>query len=348
VLVVVAAVAVGWASQGGNRAVARAGKQAVVSAKKDDKRPAGLIPAVESRIMPWSLAAPLSRMVVEPSTGNQLTVLGGYDGETSATGVYDLDTTDGQLRLVGNLAQPTHDAAGAVLGGRDLVIGGGDVASVSAVQALVPGAGAPTATTIGQLSAPRSDCVSVSIGPMVYVVGGYDGTNGDPTVLSTVDGTTYLSVAMLPVPVRYPAVAVLDGDIYVIGGEVVGGSDNGAATRDVQLVDPLTGSARVLTSMPQPLEGASAFTLAGHIYVAGGNTPSTGSGTNTSPAIWAFDPLTRRMLRAGTLRVAVSNAGFAVLGTTAWLVGGETGGVVSSAVQMFRPDSRLGTAGALR
>lgn len=348
VLVVVAAIAVGWASQGAKPAATRPGKQTVVRAKKSDQQTAGLIPDVDAQIMPWSLAAPLSRMVVEPSTGTRLTILGGYDGAASAAGVYALDTTDGQLRLVGNLAQPTHDAAGAVLGGRDLVIGGGDVASDPGVQALVPGPGAPTATTIGRLPAARSDCVAVSVGPKVYVVGGYDGTNGDPSVLATVDGTTYLSVGILPLPVRYPAVAVLGGSIYVIGGEVVGGPDNGAATGDIQVVNPLTGSAHILTSMPQPIEGASAFTIAGHIYVAGGNTPSTGSRTNTSPAIWAFDPLTRRMLRAGTLRVAVSNAGFAVLGTTAWLVGGETGGVVSSAVQMFRPDPRLGTAGAVR
>ncbi len=179
-------------------------------------------------------------------------------------------------------------------------------------------------------------------------MGGYDGSNGDPTVLATKDGRNYLSVARLPMPVRYPAVAALNGSIYVIGGEIVGGSNNGEASRDIQLVNPLTGSARVLASMPQALEGASAFTVAGHIYVAGGNTPSTGSGVNTSPAIWAFDPLTHKMLRAGTLRVAVSNAGFAVIGTTAWLVGGETEGVVSSAVQMFRPDPSLGNAGDVR
>jgi N-acetylneuraminic acid mutarotase len=167
-------------------------------------------------------------------------------------------------------------------------------------------------------------------------VGGYDGISGDPTVLATTDGRTYLSVASLPVAVRYPAVAALGGRIYVIGGEVVGGPDNGEASRDIQLVDPQTGSARVLMSMSEPLEGASAFTISGHIYVAGGNTSSGSSAKSTSPAIWAFDPLTQKMLRAGTLRVAVSNAGFAVLGTTAWLVGGETDGVLSTAVQMLR------------
>jgi len=302
---------------------------------------------VEAEVLPWSLTAPLSRMVIEPSTDMHLTVLGGYDGASSAGGVYDLDTTDGHLKLVGSLVQPTHDAAGAVLAGRDLVMGGGETASIAAVQALRPGAGAPAATTISELPGPRSDCDAVSIGETVYLIGGYDGSTGDPEVLDTTDGVRYGTVASLPVPVRYPAVAVLDGMIYVIGGETVGGPANGEATRDIQLVDPLTGSARVVASMPQPLEAAAAFAVAGHLYVAGGNTAPSASETDTSSAIWAFNPLTRKVLRAGTLRVAVSNAGFAVIGTTAWLIGGETDGVVSAAVQMFQPDPRLGAAGAI-
>ncbi len=123
-LTTVVAVAVVLTTQAGNPAATRAEKQAVGKPKEDHKSPPGMIPDVESKVLPWSLAAPLSRMVVEPSAGTQLTVLGGYGGESSADGVYDLDTTNGHLTLVGNLAVPTHDAAGAVLGSRDLVIGG--------------------------------------------------------------------------------------------------------------------------------------------------------------------------------------------------------------------------------
>ena len=42
----------------------------------------------------------------------------------------------------------------------------------------------------------------------------------------------------------------------------------------------------------------------------------------------------------------VSHAAAAVTGSTAWIVGGESGGTVVSAVQMLRPDRAFGTAGA--
>lgn len=310
------------------------------------KRPV-VIPAVKADLLPWRLAAPLSRMVVEPSSGSNLTVLGGYEGGVSAAGVYALDTADGKLTLVGNLALPTHDAAGALIDGRDVLFGGGDTVSDGVVQAFAPTAGEPTAATIGQLPDARSDCVAVSIGRVAYVVGGYDGLSGDAAVLDTTDGMTFRTAATLPVPVRYPAVSTIDGKIYVFGGAAVGGPDNGRPVGEIQVINPSTGSAQVIGTMPEALEGASAVTIQGHVYIAGGDSASTGTTTpnSSSPTIWAFDAVTDRMLRAGSLRVAVSYAGIAVTGTAAWVVGGETNGVATSAVQMFAPDPGLGAAG---
>jgi hypothetical protein len=42
----------------------------------------------------------------------------------------------------------------------------------------------------------------------------------------------------------------------------------------------------------------------------------------------------------------VSHAGVAVIGSTAWIIGGESGGALVSAVQMVRPNRDFGTAGA--
>ena len=72
----------------------------------------------------------------------------------------------------------------------------------------------------------------------------------------------------------------------------------------------------------------------------------SGAGGSAVSTIWAFDPATRRLLPAGRLQVPVSHAGVAVTGSTAWIVGGESGGAVVSAVQMLRPDRAFGTAGA--
>jgi len=48
------------------------------------------------------------------------------------------------------------------------------------------------------------------MGPVTYILGGYDGNEGDPQVLATTDGSHFATVAQLKVAVRYPAVALID------------------------------------------------------------------------------------------------------------------------------------------
>jgi hypothetical protein len=81
-----------------------------------------------------------------------------------------------------------------------------------------------------------------------------------------------------------------------------------------------------------------------------GSTGATGNdsttGTHTVSSIWAFNPLTRQTLTAGHLQIPISHSSVAVLGRTAWFVGGESNGTQVSAVQMLTPNRRFGTAGA--
>ena len=299
------------------------------------------MPAAESGALPWSLAAPLSREVLLPGPGaGQLTILGGLTaGGGSATGVYTLSTTNGALTYAGSLVGPLHDASGAVLGGRDMVFGGGTTASSAAVQTLPAALGA--AVLGGTLPQPRSDSSAVVIAGTAYIVGGYSGASFDPAVLATTDGSSFTVVTSLPVPVRYPAVAALGGQIYVFGGQTA----TGEPTAAVQLIDPATRSAKVVGTLPEPVTGASAATLHGVLYVMGGETSAAG-GTSPNPSIWAFDPATGRALGAGALRVPVAHASIATLGQRAWLVGGETATGPVAAVQMLTPNLGFGTAGA--
>ena len=64
------------------------------------------------------------------------------------------------------------------------------------------------------------------------------------------------------------------------------------------------------------------------------------------PAIWAFDPATKRLLPAGQLQVPVSHAAVAVTGSTAWIVGGESGGAWSQRCRCCALTAAFGTAGA--
>ncbi|MHB8394547.1 MAG: outer membrane protein assembly factor BamB family protein [Candidatus Dormibacteria bacterium] len=302
--------------------------------------PPAALPAAESGLLPWSLPNPISREVVLAGpAASQVSILGGLTATGgSASGIYTLSTTNGALAQAGTLLGPVHDASGAILAGREIVFGGGTVASSAVVQAVPTTLG--TATSTGKLPQARSDSAATVIGGVAFVVGGYDGSTFDSEVLATTNGSSFQPVASLPVPVRYPAVASLGGLIYVFGGQTA----NGLVSAQIQVVNPATHAARVLGTMPEPNTGAVAMNIGGTIYVAGGNT-SAASGTAPIATIWAFMPATSQLLAAGSLRVPVAHAGAAVLSDRAWIIGGETAQGAVSSVQMLTPNAKFGAAG---
>ena len=336
-----------------------------------DKAAPPSLPAAESGLLPWHMAEPLSREVVAARSGGQLIVLGGLAaGSASADAVYAVRTATGAVRQIGRLTVPLHDAAAAVSGGRALVFGGGSPVTVGTVQSF-PLLGGSAATDVGSLPAPRSDAQAVTIGATTYLVGGDDGSKPDAGVLATTDGRTYLKVAALPVPVRYPAVAALGGQIYAFGGQAITGPHAGEPVSIIQAVDPAKRTAAIIGDLPEPLLGAMAVTVHGELLVAGGESPAaerpvpglgatqltgqptagsategSSSPTRTVSTIWAYDPASKRLLAAGRLQVPVSHAAVAVTGATAWIVGGESDGTQVASVQMIRPDRAFGTAGA--
>ena len=323
-------------------------------------------PGVTATLLAWRLPVPVSRAVVLTGPGTDLVVAGGLTPSgASGNAAFLLSTRTGALHLVAGLASGVYDASGAVLAGRDVVLGGYGPASGAAstggtgtgasgagaeavpmVQiftapsgAAVPASAVPMATATAALPQPRAGSKTVTIGTTGYVVGGAAGASADGEVLATTDGRTFRAVAALPVAVEYPAVAALGGYIFVFGGTTVTGRTGagtavkaGTPVDDIQRVAPATGQATVVGHLPTTLEGASAATLGGHIYVAGGWTGLTLQGT-----IWGYEPATATMVVAGHLARPVSFSGLAVIGSTAWLVGGQSAGRPVATVQKFGP-----------
>jgi hypothetical protein len=299
------------------------------------------IPAVEAGVMPWQLAAPISReVVVGTSTKGQLLIAGGLEASgSSAAGIFSLGTADGDLRALGSLALPTHDAAGALVGDQALVFGGGTTAPSATVQRF---SATGTLLAPGSLPQARADATATTVGATAYIVGGYDGAKLDPQILSTSDGLHFRAVAKLPVPVRYAATASLKGKIYVFGGQ----DGAGEPVPTVQVINLRARSASVAGKMPLALAGAVAVNLDGQIYVIGGNAGLRGTSAEPVRTIYAFVPAKDRFLIAGHLMVAVSNAAAAVQHGKAWLVGGEeAGGAATAAVQLIEPNLAFGHAG---
>jgi hypothetical protein len=265
----------------------------------------------------WTLPAAVSRPVVLPSrTG--FVVLGGLaTGDTSTSRVVQVDPASGDSRVAGALAVAVHDSAGAVIGGRFFVFGGGSASSVPVVQAWTAG----SATAMASLPDARSDLSAATLARTTYLVGGYDGSAMTPAVLATTDGLTFRQVARLAIPVRYAAVAGIGTTLWVVGG-VTSTSEGGTTETDaVQKVDLVSGLVTVTGRLPEPMGHATALTLDGQIFVLGGR-----SGTVPSATILRLDPASGALTPAGDLPQAVSDAGSVAVGGVGYLVGGEVTG----------------------
>ncbi len=315
-------------------------------------RPTRSVPVtrVVAALATWRLGAPISRAVVAAATGpgsHQLIILGGTTtGGLTASGAFALDVTTGTLTQVGDLMTTLDDAVGAVIGGQ-VVVFGGTTATLSqpttSVQALSAaqsagsapsGSSVPTSTALGTLPQPRAAAAAVTAGATTYIVGGADRPESD--ILATIDGRHFNVVASLPVPVQFPAVAASGGKLFVFGGVATSGEDADRPVSTIQVVNLKTHKVSATGHLPEPLTGAAAVVLGRHVLVAGGDTaPASTTALSSVSTVWSYDTSTGTCTTAGHLPVAVSHAGVALLGTTAWLVGGESNGTPVSAVQSF-------------
>lgn len=283
--------------------------------------------AFSATLAPWQLPVPVSRPVVL-ADGGALVALGGLTaGDTSSSAIFRIDPANGAISQVGQLAEASHDAGGAALGGRLVVFGGGAATVHNTVQAFAPGS--PAAQVVGHLPRPRADLSVGTENGVAYVVGGYDGTSADPAVLATTDGSTFRTVAQLPHPVRYGAAAALGGYIWVFGGVGNGGTDNYPATSYIQRIDPHTGQATVAGTFPVAISHAAALVVDGTLLVVGGLV-----GGHASSTIWRLDPATASVTPAGTLPEEVSMPGAATVGGVGYLVGGENSTALRAVVEI--------------
>ena len=284
----------------------------------------------------WSLPSALSRTACG-AEGSTIRCASGLDANrTSSSAVLQIDPAAGSVQKVARIPNAIHDAAGAAFGGRVLLIGGGE--SEVATAAVVDTSSA-NPSKVGQITQPRSDVAAVASGDTLVVVGGYDGKVITPGVLTSSDGQTFTEVGTLVTPVRYPAVAALDGKVYAFGGKTRTPDGNDSQTADIQRIDPATGEVTLVGQFPEPTGHMVAAVLDGTIYVMGGRT-GTGTSLTDSSAIWRFDPATGSVTPAGTLPKPVTDSTVAVVDGSAWLIGGERDGTPIDDVVVVRPAQR--------
>ena len=266
----------------------------------------------------WRLPTTVSRLVVLPTTGG-LELLGGLlDGDTSSALVQHLALGSGKVTADGHLKTGVHDAAGAAYKAGLYVYGGGAASEVSSVQKVTRGA---TAAQVATLPAARSDLVAAVVGSKVVLLGGYDGAQSLADVLVSTDGIHFTVLTRLPVAVRYPAVLVRGGEIYLYGGDV-----DRKPSDVIQRINLKTAKAGVVGHLPMPISHEAALTFGTTVWLAGGVTPA-----GATSRLYRSDNGVV-FTRAGSLPGPRSDAGVAMVHGVGYLVGGEAPGRLNTVV----------------
>ncbi len=252
--------------------------------------------------------------------GPDVLIAGGLTTNGTTTGsILRFDPGAGRIAPFGSLAVVVHDAGGAALDGQAYVFGGGRSVAGSTVQRI---GATGTSTVIGALPAVRADLDAVTVGGQIVLIGG--GTPGQPDgrVLATTDGRQFRVIARLSVAVRYPAVAVVGGRIYVAGG-----STSSGATSVVQVIDVATGLVRIVGHLPRAISDASGLVIGGRVVIAGGR-----SGGRAESELWQLDLANGAVRDVGHVPYPVADAAAVVVDQAGYLVGGETIGPIASII----------------
>lgn len=205
------------------------------------------------------------------------------------------------------LPQPATDLAGAVINGRLFVLGGRDGPRPSGAVFMFDAA-------TGQWSArkampvPVHHAAIVSYGDRIYVFGGFkrpeSGIGWQPVDLAweyDPAGDSWKALKPLPAPRGGAAVAVADGQFYVIGGAAAAAGQttiDGKRRHDILArVDAYDLKSDQWTSrapLPTPRTGAAAAAMTGRLYVIGGRIGSAFANGSDVDVVEAYDPAADR------------------------------------------------------
>ena len=263
---------------------------------------------------PYRLDAPVQREVAVLD-GRTVYLAGGLDASNvSVSGVFALNPATGQLRSLGSMPNAFHDAAGAMIGGKLFVFGGGSLAGTDLVQAFDPVT--RTGAVVGHLPVRLSDLSAATVGDTVYLIGGYDGHTPRPEIYATTDGTSFRIVGTLPTGLRYPAVTSAGGTIVIAGGQ-----DANGPVDTVTAFDTGTGVISSLGTLPAPVTEGAAVRISDGVYVIGGRNASDHALT----AVSTIHPATGAIHRSSPMRLPMADAGAVSGPDGALLIGGWRG-----------------------
>jgi N-acetylneuraminic acid mutarotase len=177
-------------------------------------------------------------------------------------------------------------------------------------------------STKAPLSAPRFSFGAGTVNGIVYAIGGNNPSLPSPVEAYNPADNTWSTVSQLPISSEGPAVAVLNGIIYVAGGHVSGGVASGV----LQGYNPVTNTwLSGLASMPTARSHVALVAAGGTLYAIGGETGS-GSGTPTA-VVEQYDPVGNAWIVRAPMTTARANLVAGALNSDSVIIAaGGTGG----------------------
>lgn len=129
---------------------------------------------------------------------------------------------------------------------------------------------------------------------------------------------TWTSGAPMPAALVSPVAAVLQGQIYVVGG-----FNNSTVVADTQVFNPSTNVWRTGVPIPVAIDNAAAAVVNNVLYVIGGT--STVGGSHATNTVWAYDPTTKTWSTKAAMPTARETASAVVVNNIIYVIGGWDG-----------------------
>jgi len=205
-----------------------------------------------------------------------------------------------------NMATPRADFAAAAVDGRLWVLGG--ITSVDGTRLNTTEVYDPASDSWRAgpaLPVARSAFGAATVGQTIYLFGGATPEQANTTTVQALDTTTGLwrDLAPLAAPLANPALAQLDGTIYLVGGDT-----SGVAVASVYAYTPAANSWRTLAALPAPRTELAVAPLEGKLYAIGGLMNGTASAT-----VEVYDPSANRWTSGAPLLAPMARFGAATI-----------------------------------
>ena len=286
----------------------------------------------------------------------QLYLAGGFSPDVEATmqqisdRVYIYDPVIDSWKQGPSLPGPRHHPY-LVSSGEKLFSFGGFVASnggrwSASTDVLMLDESANRWVKVADLLHPQSETVAGLIDDKIYLAsgrmpGGERNADWNDQIdidrVQVFDPVTYAINAGPAAPSARNSAAgvVIDGQLYVVGGRVVGEGNQTAN----EVFDPATQSWETLAPMPNAQGGIAASALDGKLYVFGGEFFGSGGG-GVYKESWVYDPASDAWDRVTSMPVPRHGLGAVTIGGEIYVVAGasEAGGSgTTNRLAVFRP-----------